>query len=202
MILLARQILEQKPGAKIVFDVKVSEALPEDIEQHGGVPVMWTTGHAYQKQKMKEVGAAFAGEQSGHVYYAEGYYGFDDAHFAACKLLEYVSNQSEPLSELIAKTPTYVSTPAMHAHADDAIKYEIVKKLTEQFKAEGKKVIDINGARVYIGNGWGLVRASSNLPALVLRFEAKTEEELKQIEQTFRDKLAQFPEVATEWESA
>ncbi len=202
LILLARQILEQKPGAKIVFDVKVSESLPEDITAHGGVPVMWTTGHAYQKQKMKEVGAAFAGEQSGHVYYQEGFYGFDDAHFAACKLLEYISKQDEPLSAIIAKTPTYVSTPAMHAHADDAVKYDIVKELTEQFKAEGKRVIDINGARVYLSSGWGLVRASSNLPALVLRFEAKNDADLKEIEKAFRDKLAQFPEVATEWESA
>src|SRR3990167_6790524 len=122
---------------------------------------------------------------SGHIFFVDDFYGFDDANFAALKLLEYVSSQEKSLSELIAETPYYVSTPAYHAHVDDSIKYKIVDELTKQFKEEGLKVIDINGARVYFEDGWGLVRASSNLPALVLRFEAKTSGELDKIEQIF-----------------
>jgi phosphomannomutase / phosphoglucomutase len=202
MILLARLVLEKKPGAKIIFDVKVSEALPEDIAAHGGVPIMWKTGHSHIKKKLTDEQASLAGEQSGHIFFVENYYGFDDANFAALKLLEYISSQDMPLSEIIATTPYYVSTPAYHAHAADDIKYNVVEKLTEQFKAEGHRVVDINGARVYMHNGWGLVRASSNLPALVIRFEAKNEADVKLIEAEFREKLKQFPDVATEWESA
>lgn len=203
IILLARLVLLKKPGAKIIFDVKVSEALPEDIKIHGGIPIMWKTGHSHIKKKLHDENASLAGEQSGHIFFVEGYYGFDDAHFAALKLLEYISLQKEPLSEIIAKTPYYVSTPAYHAHAADDVKYGIVDKLTSEFKAEKYRVVDINGARVYFPNGgWGLVRASSNLPALVIRFEAKNEKDLKVIETIFRAKLARFPEVATQWESA
>ena len=202
IILLSRLVLKHHPGAKIVFDVKVSEALPEDIKAHGGIPIMWKTGHSYIKQKLQEEKASLAGEQSGHIFFVENFYSFDDANFAALKMLEYLSQQQEPLSTIIAKMPYYVSTQAYHAHTDDAVKYGIVEKLTEEFKAEGHRVIDINGARVYMKDGWGLVRASSNLPALVLRFEAKTEEGVQEIEKIFREKLARFPEVATKWESA
>src|SRR3990167_11151327 len=116
---------------------------------------------------------------SGHIFFVDDFYGFDDANFAALKLLEYVSSQEKSLSELIAETPYYVSTPAYHAHVDDSIKYKIVDELTKQFKKEGYKVVNINGARVYVDEGWGLVRASANLPALVLRFEAKNQETLE-----------------------
>ncbi len=202
-ILLSRLILKKHPGAKIIFDVKVSEALPEDIKASGGIPIMWKTGHSYIKQKLHEEKAAAAGEMSGHIFFVDDFYGFDDANFAALKLLEYVSSQNKPLSKLISDTPYYVSTPAYHAHVPDEIKYNVVEKLTKEFKNEGYKVVDINGARVYFDNGgWGLVRASSNLPALVLRFEAKTDERLKEIEKIFREKLEKFPDVKKEWESA
>ena len=200
--LLARQVLEVEPGASIVFDVKVSEALIEDIAAHGGKPVMWKTGHAYIKQKMKEVNSPVAGEQSGHIYYSHGYYGFDDANYAALRMLDYLSKGDKPLSSIISSVHKYYTTPAYHAHADDALKYGVVEKLTEEFKAEGNRVIDINGARVYMDDGWGLIRASSNLPALVLRFEAKTEEGVKKIESEFRKKLEKFTEVSNKWESA
>jgi phosphomannomutase/phosphoglucomutase len=202
-ILLSRLVLKKHPGAKIVFDVKVSEALPEDIKAHGGVPIMWKTGHSYIKQKLHEEKAAAAGEMSGHIFFVDDFYGFDDANFAGLKLLEYVSSQGRPLSKLIEETPYYVSTPAYHAPVPDEIKYGVVEKLTEEFKTEGYKVIDINGARVYFEEGcWGLIRASSNLPALVLRFEAKSEEKLKEIEKIFREKLKKFPKVGQKWESA
>ncbi|KKW11078.1 MAG: Phosphomannomutase [Parcubacteria group bacterium GW2011_GWA2_49_9] len=202
MILLSRLILEKRPGAKIVFDVKVSEALPEDIKAHGGVPIMWKTGHSYIKQKMTDEKAALAGEQSGHIFFGEGFYGFDDANFAALKLLEYIAKHKKPLSKLVAETPYYISTPAHHAHTDDTKKYAIVEQLTVAFRKEGHRIIDINGARVYLEDGWGLVRASSNLPALVIRFEAKTQKGVEKIEKIFRKKLSKFPEVATKWDSA
>ena len=202
MILLSRLTLKKKPGAKIVFDVKVSEALPEDIRAHGGVPIMWKTGHSYIKSKMREEGAALAGEMSGHIFFAEDFYGFDDAFFAALKLLEYLSMQDKPLSEIIAETPYYISTPTIQVKTTDENKYRIVEELSAQFKADGYRIVDINGARVYVGDGWGLVRASSNTPTLVLRFEAKTEETLKRIEDLFRQRLGAFAGVSKEWDTS
>lgn len=202
IILLARLVLEKHPGAKIIFDVKVSESLPEDIKAHGGIPIMWKTGHSYIKEKLHEEKAAFAGEMSGHIFFVDDFYGFDDANFAALKLLEYISKQKEPLSEIIKKTPYYISTPTYQAHCGDDVKYKVVDKLTKEFKDEGYRVVDINGARVYLEDGWGLVRASSNLPALVIRFEAKTQEGLDKIEKIFKDKFKKYPEIGTELESA
>ncbi|OQY19635.1 MAG: hypothetical protein B6I35_11425 [Anaerolineaceae bacterium 4572_32.2] len=197
-------------GAKVIdFDVKCSQSLPEDIEAHGGVPVMWKTGHSYIKQKLWEVNSPLAGEMSGHIFFGEpDYHGFDDAVFTALKLAEYLSQREQPMSAIIEETPYYVSTPALQARcpADldkyaESVKYEVVAKLTDEFKADGYDVIDINGARVNFGDGWGLVRASSNLPVLVLRFEAKTEERKEELMALFREKFARHPEIGAEWES-
>lgn len=202
IILLSRLVLAKKPGAKIVFDVKVSEALPEDIAAHGGVPVMWKTGHSYIKAKLAEENAALAGEMSGHIFFGDDFYGFDDAFFAGLKLFEYLASQKETLSELVAATPYYVSTPTIQVKTTDEEKYDIVNKLLETFKTEGYKVVDISGARVYMDGGWGLVRASSNTPTLVLRFEAKTQATLDKIMALFKEKLSAFPNVSTEWDSS
>ena len=201
IILLSRLILSKHPGAKIVFDVKVSEALPEDIKAHGGIPIMWKTGHSYIKAKLTEEKAAMAGEMSGHIFFVDDFYGFDDAFFASLKLLEYLSTQDKPLSEIVATTPYYVSTPTIQVQTTDEEKYQIVDKLVEEFKNEEFKVVDINGARVYMDGGWGLVRASSNTPTLVLRFEAKTEEDLEKIKKVFKDKLDKFESVSKNWDS-
>ncbi len=201
MILLSRLVLSKKPGAKIIFDVKVSEALPEDIKASGGTPIMWKTGHSHIKAKMAAEGAALAGEMSGHIFFQEGYYGFDDAFFAALKLLEYLSGQDKPLSELIDGTPYYISTPTIQVPTTDEDKYAIVEELVAEFKAEGYEVIDINGARVYTKEGWGLVRASSNTPTLVLRFEAKNQEELERLQQLMKGKLDRFEKVSKDWDS-
>ena len=203
LILLARLILAKKPGAKIVFDVKCTEALPEDIKAHGGVPIMWKTGHSYIKAKSKEVDAELAGERSGHIFFREGYYGYDDAAFAGLKLLEYISRETKTISQIIAELPHYITSPVWHAPCDDTEKYDVVDRLVKELKEEygADKVIDINGARVYLEDGWGLVRASSNVPALVLVFEARTEEGLKKIESIFQEKLSQYPEVGSEWTS-
>jgi len=209
LILLARQVLASHPGAKIIFDVKCSQALPEDIEAHGGTPIMWKTGHSYIKKKLWEEGSQLAGEMSGHIFFGPpDYYGFDDAVFTALKLAEYLSQREKTVSALIADTPYYVSTPALQAKCpvdtekyEAQVRYEIVDKLTQEFKDEGYDVIDINGARVNFGDGWGLVRASSNLPVLVLRFEAKTEERVEELKALFREKFARYPEIGSEWES-
>ena len=200
MILLSRLVLSKRPGAKIIFDVKVSEALPEDIKAHGGVPIMWKTGHSYIKAKMHEEKAALAGEMSGHIFFADGYYGFDDSMIAALKLLEYLATQNKPLSEIIDGTPYYISTPTIQVRTTDEDKYDIVDELTSEFKAEGYKVIDINGARVYTDKGWALVRASSNTPTLVLRFEAKDEQELGRLKEIMRGKLEKFEKVSKDWD--
>ncbi len=201
IILLSRLILTKHPGAKIVFDVKVSEALPEDIKANGGVPIMWKTGHSYIKAKLAEEKAAMAGEMSGHIFFVDDFYGFDDAMFAALKVLEYLSTQSDPLSKIIALTPYYVSTPTIQVQTTDEDKYKVVEKLTQEFKDEGHRVVDINGARVYINGGWGLVRASSNTPTLVLRFEAKTETDLEKIKEVFKKKLDKFEVVNKNWDT-
>lgn len=201
MILLSRLVLSKNPGAKIIFDVKVSEALPEDIKAHGGVPIMWKTGHSHIKAKMHEEKAALAGEMSGHIFFSDGYYGFDDSLFAALKLLEYLATQDKPLSKLIDDTPYYISTPTIQVQTTDEDKYDIVEELVGEFKAEGYKVIDINGVRFYTDKGWGLVRASSNTPSLVLRFEAKNQEELEKLQALVKGKLERFEKVSKDWDS-
>ncbi|HSW48207.1 MAG TPA: phosphomannomutase/phosphoglucomutase [Candidatus Saccharimonadales bacterium] len=201
IILLSRLVLSKHPGAKIIFDVKVSEALPEDIKAHGGIPIMWKTGHSWIKSKLTEEKAALAGEMSGHIFFVEDFYGFDDGFFAALKVLEYLSTQDKPLSEIIASTPYYVSTPTIQVKTTDEEKYKVVDALTKEFKDEGYNVVDINGARVYIDGGWGLVRASSNTPTLVLRFEAKTQEQLEKIQKLFKEKISKFKSVSQDWDS-
>ncbi|XOB40327.1 MAG: phosphomannomutase/phosphoglucomutase [Candidatus Nealsonbacteria bacterium] len=203
MILLVRQVLKEKPGSSIVFDVKCSQALIEEIEKNKGNPVMWKTGHSYIKEKAKEVDAGLAGERSGHIFYRHGYYGYDDAVFASLKLLEYLTAQDKPLSEIMLETPQYFTSPAWQVDCADEVKYQVVERLTEELKKEygSDKIIDISGARVKFDDGWGLVRASSNLPVLVLVFESKTKEGLKRIEDIFRQKLSQYPEIGKEWKS-
>jgi len=203
LMILARQLLEKKKGAKIVFDVKCSQALIDDIAAHGGQPIMWKTGHSHIKSKLHEQSADLAGERSGHIFIGgEDYYGFDDALFAAAKLVEYLSHEGKPIRELLRGFPQYVTSPEIKAHCPDNVKYGIVDKLVQDFKAEYKeKVIDINGARVQFDNGWGLVRASSNLPELVLIFEGKTEDDMRKIRSIFRDKLSKYPQISDKWDN-
>ena len=200
MILLARQVLEKQPGAKIIFDVKSTQALEEDIKNHGGIPIMWKTGHSYIKSKRQEEEAPLAGENSGHIFFGPPiYYGFDDGVFSALKLLEYLGNLHKSLSQIMAETPSYVSTPTLHVDCADEIKYQIAEKLTQEFKDKGYEVNDINGARVSFGDGWGLVRPSSNLPVLVLRFEAKTQKRVDESMEIFKNIFSKYPEIGKEW---
>jgi len=164
----------------LVFDVKCSQAVPEVYAARGGEPIMWKTGHSLIKEKMKEVGAPIAGELSGHICFGEDYYGFDDALYAACLLVQLVSRSTRPLSQATAEFPKYVSTPEIRVDVDEENKFAIVKQAVEHFK-RNHDVIDVDGARVQFGDGWGLIRASNTQPVLVLRYEARTEEGLRRI---------------------
>ncbi len=194
LALFGRGVLERKPGAPIVFDVKCSQALPDYIAKYGGKPVMWKTGHSLLKAKMKELQAPFAGEMSGHMFFADDYFGFDDAIYASLRLAEIVANSGKKLSELIAEIPAFVSTPEIRVDCPDDVKFDVVSKLVERFK-RSYEVIDVDGARVQFGDGWGLVRASNTQPVLVLRFEAKTPARLREIGQEFLKALSEFPSV-------
>jgi phosphomannomutase/phosphoglucomutase len=193
--------LEKRGAVRAVFDVKCTKALLDVIPARGGEAIMWKTGHSHIKRKSKEVGADIAGERSGHIFISDRWYGFDDAVMAGACLLEALSERSTSLSERLAEFPAYVTSPEIHAHCPDEKKYEVVEQLTVFFKQRFCDVIDINGARVVFPDGWGLVRASSNLPQLVLVFEAMSEERLVEIYRVFRDACAEHPEISREWEN-
>ena len=203
LALIAKQLLEKKPGATVVFDVKCSKQLVDVITANGGRPLMWKTGHSYIKSKLHETGAELAGERSGHIFISgDDWYGFDDAVFVAAKLVEFLSNQDDTLSGIVGKFPHYVTSPEIKAHCADTLKYGIVDELVEKFKAAYPgKVCDINGARVDFGYGWGLVRASSNLPELVLIFEGDTKEHMMEIRSVFREMLAPYKDISPVWDN-
>ncbi len=191
LAILAKKVLKARPGAKVVFEVKCSEGLSEFIKANGGVPLMYKTGHSLIKAKMKEEQAPIAGEMSGHIFIADNYYGYDDALFAALRLLELLSESSRPLSRLAAEVPTYCSTPEIRVPCPDGEKFAVTRRLRDHF-AGRYPVIDIDGVRVKFADGWGLVRASNTQPVLVMRFEAKTEKRLREIRQEFDSALKQY----------
>jgi len=180
MIIFAREILSRKPGAKFISEVKCSKTMYDDIEKHGGRPIMWKTGHSLIKQKMREEKAELAGEMSGHMFFADRYFGYDDAIYASCRLIEILSESGKTISGLLEGVPQTVSTPEIRVDCPDEIKFEVVNKATEAFK-KSYEVIDIDGARIVFDDGWGLVRASNTQPALVLRFEASSKKRLDEI---------------------
>jgi phosphomannomutase/phosphoglucomutase len=188
LALLARDVLTRVPGAEVLFDVKCSQALAEDIAAHGGRPSMWKTGHSLLKQRLLETGAPIAGEMSGHMFFSEGYYGFDDAMFAAGRLLRYVAGTGQTLEQLIESLPQYFSTPEIRLACPEERKFEIPEVISKEFSGR-YQVIDIDGARVEFGDGWGLVRASNTQPVVVVRFEARTPERLREIEDTMMTPL-------------
>ena len=188
LALLARDVLMRVPGAEIIFDVKCSQGLIEDIAAHGGRPTMWKTGHSLIKSRLLESGAPLAGEMSGHMFFSEGFFGFDDAMFAAGRLLRYVAASGRTLAALVDSIPHYFATPETRLACPDERKLEIVESLKREFTGR-YRVIDIDGARVEFGDGWGLVRASNTQPALVVRFEARTPERLEQIRALFMEPL-------------
>jgi phosphomannomutase / phosphoglucomutase len=160
--------------------VKCSRNLFEDIEKHHGRPLMWKAGHSLIKQKMKEVGSLLGGEMSGHVFFADKWFGFDDAVYASLRLLEILADEGRPLSEFLTDLPPLFSTPEIRTDCPDSIKFDVVRELTEYYRGRFP-IIDIDGVRVMMEGGWGLVRPSNTQPILVLRFEAESEEALERI---------------------
>jgi phosphomannomutase/phosphoglucomutase len=187
LAVFARDVLKDGPTS-IIFEVKCSKGLIEDIAAHGGTPVMWRTGHSLIKQKMAETGALLAGEMSGHMFFKHRYFGYDDALYAACRIVEIVANEDAPLSEIMASVPSYPSTPEIRVECPEEQKFKVVEAITEHFRKD-HPVVDVDGARIDFGDGWGLVRASNTTPLLVLRFEADTEDRLQAIRSLVEGKL-------------
>lgn len=179
MIVYAREILSRKPGATFIGEVKCSQIMYDEIAALGGNPIMWKTGHSLIKAKMKETRAELAGEMSGHMFFADRYYGFDDALYAACRLMEIVAASGQPLSAQLAGLPQTVTTPEIRFDCPDEIKFEVVRRASADLRAR-YKTVDVDGVRVLFPHGWGLVRASNTQPVLVMRFEAVTPELLSE----------------------
>jgi len=205
MILFSRGLLASKPGAAILGEVKCSQTLYDDIAKHGGRPIMWKTGHSLIKTKMKEEHALLAGEMSGHLFFADRYFGYDDAVYASLRLLEILSSDPRSIGEMLHDVPKTFATPEIRVDCPEAIKFEVVKRVTEHYVAAGKKVVTIDGARILFGEAgsgvavpaWGLVRASNTGPVLVMRFEAGSEAErdavraeVEAVVKTERERLA------------
>jgi phosphomannomutase/phosphoglucomutase len=190
--ILARDFLKNNQGKEVLGDVKCSKNLYDDIKKHGGIPVMYKTGHANIKNKMKESNISFGGEMSGHMFLADRYLGYDDAIYACCRFVEILSNTSLKCSELLQDQPIMFNTPEIRFDTPEETKFEIVEKVLKSFKDENYEVIDIDGMRINFPDGWGLIRASNTQPALVMRFEATTEKRLIEIQNLVESRLKKF----------
>jgi len=188
MILFSRAILAERPGAAIVAEVKCSFTLYDDIARRGGTGIMWKAGHSLIKAKMKEAHAELAGEMSGHIFFAHRWYGFDDGIYSSGRLLELLSHTDAPMSSLLADVPKTFSTPELRVDCPEAIKFELVRRAQEHFKAR-YQAVTVDGVRVVFPDGWGLVRASNTQPILVLRFEATTQARLAEIQKLVEDEV-------------
>lgn len=191
MIIYAREIAKKNPNAPIIGEVKCSSLLFSEIKKAGGRPIIWKTGHSLIKSKIKEENALFAGEMSGHMFFADRYYGFDDAIYAALRLVEILSKSKKTLSQLLSDVPSTFSTPEIRIDCPDEKKFDVVKSVSSYFKSR-YSTLDIDGIRIEFSEGWGLVRASNTQPALVLRFEANTLENLQKIRSQIEGKLKEF----------
>ncbi len=204
MVVYARDILAARPGSTIISEVKASQSLYDDIAAHGGRPIMWKTGHSLIKAKMKAESAVLAGEMSGHMFFADRYFGYDDAIYASCRLVEILAKQARPLSALVADLPATVVTPEIRVDMPDTSKFQVVQRVQAQCErylqaktALGperltlREVVTIDGVRAVFEQGWGLIRASNTQPALVLRFEAWSDDSMKAIRDVIEGELAE-----------
>jgi phosphomannomutase/phosphoglucomutase len=180
MILFIRDILPDHPGAAVISEVKASKLLYDEISKLGGRPIMWKTGHSFIKKKIKQEKALIAGEMSGHIFFADRFFGFDDAIYSAARLVEILSRSEEKLSAMLGDLPMTFHTPEIRVYASDAVKFKIVEAVKKEL-AEKHPIVDIDGVRAQFPHGWGLVRASNTQEVLVLRFEADTQEDLQAI---------------------
>lgn len=189
MIIFSRDILKESPGAKIIGEVKCSQTMYDDIAAHGGVPIMWKTGHSLIKEKMKKEAALLAGEMSGHLFFKHRYFGYDDAIYASLRLMEIIKKAGEPYSTkaLLKGVPEVIATPEIRFDCPDDIKFKIVEKAQNAF--DEYESITIDGIRIKFDNGWALIRASNTQPVLVLRFEAESESRLKKIRSFVEERL-------------
>lgn len=194
LALLARDLLSRMPGSPIVFDVKASQALPDEIRKYGGVPVMWKSGHSLMKLKMREVGSPLGGEVSGHLFIGENYFGFDDAPLVALKTLEIISRSDKTIGELFDEIPKLFATPEVIMSTPDAIKFSIIDEIRAALDRDFE-VVTVDGARAIFDQGWGLVRASNTQPAITMRFEAYTKQKLVEYMMRFKALVDQHPEV-------
>ena len=190
LMLYARDILARNPGGDIIFDIKCTINLPKVIKEAGGNPIMWKTGHSFIKAKLKETGALLAGEMSGHIFFKERWYGFDDALYTAARLLEIIAKDKRPVAEIFGELPDSINTPELNLNMEEGEHHELIKKLVANAKFKDAKLTTIDGVRADWEDGFGLVRASNTTPCLVFRFEGETEEVLERIKSAFR-KLVQ-----------
>ncbi len=203
LVLYSRDILAVKPGSTIISEVKASQSLYDDIAKRGGRAIMWKTGHSLMKAKMKEEAAVLAGEMSGHMFFADRYFGYDDAVYASCRLVEILTKAGQPLSALVSDLPQSVVTPEIRVDLPDTVKFDVVERIRKKFteclkdkqglgprKLALQNLITIDGVRAIFDEGWGLIRASNTQPALVLRFEATSSAQLKVIQALIEDELA------------
>ena len=190
MMLYAQEILARNPGGEVIYDVKCSRNLPEIIKQAGGKPIMWKTGHSFIKKKLKETpGSLLAGEMSGHIFFKERWYGFDDALYTAARLLEIVAKDGRPTVELFGELPDTINTPELNIEFAEGAHYVFMERFRQQAQFSGAEKTTIDGVRADYPHGWGLVRPSNTTPVLVLRFEAESQEALEQVQQAFRSEL-------------
>jgi len=202
MVIYARDILKDRPGSTIISEVKSSQCLYDDITKHGGRPIMWKTGHSPIKSKMKAESAVLAGEMSGHMFFADRYFGYDDAVYASCRLVEILANKGTPLSSLLADLPVTTVTPEIRVDCPDTVKFDLVKKVQARLLEQAKTgrpagpsgltirdVVTIDGIRAIFEDGWGLIRASNTQPALVLRFEASSPARVEAIRSLIESQL-------------
>lgn len=194
-LIFAKDILTRNPGAKIIYEVKSSMALEQEITKDGGIPIMWKVGHSLLKKKMSEENAPLAGEVSGHIFFGENYFGFDDAIYAGCRILQILDNTGKTPSQLLAGVPQYFNTPEIRCECvNDEEKFKIAQKAIEYY-SKTAKVIAIDGVRILFPDGWGLVRASNTQPSLVTRFEGATQKRCDEIKEEILSKLQTFGEI-------
>ena len=198
MVLYAQDVLSRNPGAKIIYDVKCSKVLPAAIEAAGGEPEMWKTGHSFIKARIKETGALLGGEMSGHIFFKERWYGFDDALYSAARLLEIISGIDRPVSDIFGDIPNSINTPEISITLDrDGAQHEFVEAFAKNGSFEGANLTTIDGVRADYPDGWGLLRASNTTPSLVIRFEADTEEALLRIQNEFKQVMQKTDSAVT-----
>jgi phosphomannomutase / phosphoglucomutase len=203
LLLYARDLLKSKPGAKVVVEIKCSQAVLDDIKNHGGVPILWKTGRTNIEEKMFGTGAVLGGEMSGHMFFIGKETWLSECLYAAAKLLEIMDAEGKPLSALLTGIPEYHSSQefrAPYTGKEESGKFRLMERILSDFKGEwGRKVLDIDGARVIFPSGWGLVRVSKGEPLFSMRFEGKTEEDLKEIMGIFRERMKRYPEISAQF---